>query len=265
MRLARPLLFAFALLAGLVPVAGALFSNSAKAQTIISDPETCRRRAEASPQQTLPLAKAWEEAGGGNAARHCIAYTLSLTGEWRGAAHIFSSLADEMNGFYRKHPDSDLAGTVAPLYGQAAQAWLQADEPEKALAALDSALALKPKDESLHIDRLVALGQSGDFEGAVSESDAILDLDPKSSDAWLYRAGALREMGLPDQALDAIGEAMRLKPDDPAILLERGSIRRAAGDGPGARADWQKVLDVAPATPEATLAGKNLSMLRKGS
>ena len=264
MRLARQSLLVLTVLASGLLLPGTLLPGSASAQAIISDSETCRRRAEAGPQQALPLARAWEEAGGGNAARHCIAYALSLSGDWRGAAHIFSSLADEMNGFYRQHPDSDLASTVAPLYGQAAQAWLQADEPEKALTAIDAALAITPKDESLHLDRLVALGKSGDFEGAVAESDKVLDLDPKSSDAWLYRAGALREMGLPDQALEAIGEAAKLKANDPAILLERGSIRRALGDGPGAREDWQKVQDLAPGTPEATQASKSLSMLRKG-
>ena len=45
------------------------------------------------------------------------------------------------------------------------------------------------------------------------------------------------------------------------LLLERGSVRLRAGDGEGARADWQRVVEVAPDTDQAAAAAARLARL----
>ena len=51
------------------------------------------------------------------------------------------------------------------------------------------------------------------------------------------------------------------EPDNAEGLLERGILRRLAGDEAGARDDWLKVLALAPEGPAAVDARANLERL----
>ncbi len=54
---------------------------------------------------------------------------------------------------------------------------------------------------------------------------------------------------------------MTLDPNAVAGLLERGNIRRLKGDRAGAQSDWQRILQLAPTSPEAQAAKDNLKRL----
>jgi regulator of sirC expression with transglutaminase-like and TPR domain len=72
---------------------------------------------------------------------------------------------------------------------------------------------------------------------------------------------AYRYLETYDLAAELIEEALRLEPDNPDALLERGIIRRLNDDKEGARADWTRVVELAPDSPPAEAARKNLDAL----
>ncbi len=256
-----------ALLASILGSA-ALAPLPAHAQTLITDPATCARRAFAEPAQTLTLARAWEEAGGGNAARHCAALALMAGGEYRQAGDLLAALAAEMAAdpalANAPQPAADDAPTRerVRVHAQAAQAFQAAEETDKALAQIDAALALAGRNVDLLLDRAVIAGGAGRYPEALETLDRAAAIAPKRVEIWLYRAGALRALGLPGEAAIEIEQALQLKPKDPAALLERGAIRRATGNLAGARADWQAVRQLDPGGPLAAEAEANLGMLR---
>ena len=55
--------------------------------------------------------------------------------------------------------------------------------------------------------------------------------------------------------------ALKLAPDNPDGLLERGILRRLKGNDAGARADWLRAARLAPETPTAAAAQANLARL----
>jgi regulator of sirC expression with transglutaminase-like and TPR domain len=244
----------------------ALQSAAAHAQTLITDPATCARRAFAEPEQTLPLAKAWEEAGGGNAARHCVALALMAHGDFLQAGERLAALANEMTtppteASAAPPVDATRTHEAVRMHAQAAQAFQAANEPDRALAQIDAAIALAGNSVDLLLDRAVIAGTAGRYEDALHTLDNAAAIAPHRADIWLFRAGALRAMGLSSEAAVEIEQALKLKPNDPAALLERGAIRRILGDAPGARADWQAVQTLDAGSPLAREAAANLRML----
>ena len=67
-----------------------------------------------------------------------------------------------------------------------------------------------------------------------------------------------------DQAATAVDRALELAPDNAEALLERGIIRQLRGDVRGARADWERTIEVAPDSAAADLAQQNLALNEAG-
>jgi len=67
-----------------------------------------------------------------------------------------------------------------------------------------------------------------------------------------------------EDARAAADRALALDPDHPEALLERGILRQAAADPDGARADWLRLLRIAPESAAADLAAQNLELLDAG-
>jgi len=55
-----------------------------------------------------------------------------------------------------------------------------------------------------------------------------------------------------------------LAPDNAEALLERGILRQLRGDSGGARADWQRAIQLAPDTMAADLAAQNIQLNELG-
>ena len=77
----------------------------------------------------------------------------------------------------------------------------------------------------------------------------------------VFRAAARRHLGDLQRALEDVELVLALAPDRIDALIERGILRQIAGEPGGARADWLKVLETAPATPAAELARRHLEAL----
>lgn len=195
------------------------------------------------------FADGWEAGGGGDDARHCAALALLALDETEAGADRLEDLA--------RRSTADPAVRAA-LFAEAANAWMLADDADRAYGAATMALTLAPDDPALAVDRAVALGALRRWAEALEDLDRAVALAPSRPDAWVLRAGAERRLGRMAEAERDVAKALALAPDDADALLERAALRRAKGDIKGARADWERVVQVADDAGTADLARRNL-------
>ena len=91
-------------------------------------------------------------------------------------------------------------------------------------------------DSSFHFRRGVSCYHVADFESAVNEFSKVLNFDPDSVDAYLYRALATDECGDPDDLRTDLETILRLDPESGqghfarAWMLFNENIRKAEQD-----------------------------------
>lgn len=193
--------------------------------------ERCLSMVKSDPRDANTEAERWHTEGGGAAALHCDALALV-------AMHRYAEAGERL----------DEAALAAPakahdvrqaLYDQSGNAWLLANRPEKAEAALDAALALTPHDEDILFDRARARAARRNWAGAEADLSLLLSIDPNRADAYVLRASARHAEGRLAEANIDIARALQVYPDYPEALVERGAMKFEEGDVKGARADWQ--------------------------
>lgn len=205
------------------------------------------------PDDGFENAIAWRDSGGGAPAKHCVAVALFAQGYFAEAAVRLETLEAEER-------------TLAPslrtgLLGQAGLAWHAAGELVRAEAVLARALALNLNDIDILIERSLVRADKTFYISAIEDLDRVLKLKPDHADALTFRAAAHRKLREFDLAAKDIERALKGTPDHLPALLERGLLRLHAGDERGARADWLRVLALAPDSPAADAARYNLEQL----
>jgi Flp pilus assembly protein TadD len=217
------------------------------------------------------------------AAEHLI--HASPTISWADRAHLiqtldFTSLYDEglhaglteeefgatLDGLYRNQftyqhwrrvPVERLVAVVARFpQSDALRAYLwniaREQERRDVLTALEEAARRMGRD--VEADGLIRAGEAafadGDAAAAARSFMAAAERMPTSATAWSNLAVALHALHHAD-AGEAVEHAVFLAPDDPDARLNRGSIRLARGDWPGAVADASHVVALQPGNPDA--------------
>ena len=218
--------------------------------------DSCLTQARRDPAAALNTAQTWRDAGGGFPAEHCAAIALIGLKRYSAAAQRLEALAGAM----MTEPPALRGGAL----DQAGQAWLLADQPDRAKAAFDAALSFDPHNAEFLIDRSEALADAGHYWEAIDDLNHALMLAPDNVDALIFRASAYRHVGGTDALVLALADADRaltLAPDSVSGRLERGNIRRLKGDTAGAAADWQRVIALAPQSEAARDAQYNLAQI----
>ncbi|MAY67940.1 MAG: hypothetical protein CMM77_12535 [Rhodospirillaceae bacterium] len=211
--------------------------------------QKCMTLARRRPQDGFEMAIGWRSLSGGDAADHCAAVALIELEQYGEAAKRLERLAQI---------SIEEPAVKAGLYDQAGQAWLLEGRPEDATRAFTSAIALKPGDPDLLVDRAQAWAARGDYDAADTDLSAALNLTPSRSDVYALRASARRFLDRRADAMADANTALELDPGNPEALLERGILRRLKGDDAGARADWMKILNAMPNSAAAGPARQNI-------
>ncbi|MES1158902.1 MAG: tetratricopeptide repeat protein [Terricaulis silvestris] len=121
---------------------------------------------------------------------------------------------------------------------------------EDAIAAFAEVLRRDPRNADAHFNRARALMLLERQAESVAGFDAGLDLREDAS--ALHQRGLLRHaMGQPDLALADFEHALRLRPDDPAIAIDRGAALSELGRRREALAVFDAVLARQPQHPDA--------------
>lgn len=187
--------------------------------------------------------------------RACLGLALAQQGEFTAAAPAFEEAARV----------SELArdGLAARYWAQAGNAWLAGQEPAKARAALNAALAsgtltgLERGEAAL--DRARALVALGDLPTARADLDLALKDAADDPLAWLLSATWARRTGDLSRAKADIAQALRRAADDAQVQLEAGNIAAASGDEAGAKAAWGEAVRIAPDKPAGQSAAQALT------
>ncbi len=212
----------------------------------------CMVLAREAPKEALDAAEDWLNVGGGVPAEHCVAVALMGLDQAAEAGRRLEGLAEKALVEPR---------VKAGLLAHAGQAWMLADDPERARAAFSMALLLDPHDPDLYVDLARALAGVGDYEAAEKELTKVLRRIPFHVDALVFRASARRYLDKLDMAAQDVERALNLSPTHLDGLLERGIVRRLTGNDKGARDDWMWILRMAPESPAADAARANLERM----
>ncbi len=213
--------------------------------------DQCIELAMREPEIGFERAIAWRDLGGDVPARHCVAVALYGLGQFGEAALRLERLAQE-------NADPNLR---VSLLGQAGNAWLMAEEFERAHAALSAGLDLAPFNFDLLVDRSLVYAAAENYWDTVDDLNRALDINPDNAEALVFRASAYRYLDSLELAEDDVNRALALRSDHVAAYLERGNIRRLNGDKEGAREDWLETIRIAPNSPAAEAARRNLERL----
>jgi tetratricopeptide (TPR) repeat protein len=159
------------------------------------------------------------------------------------AAHLLRSPRDA-NDAYNGAEKAGGKKLVETLVWRA-DLFLDKYDPGDAGAVVKDALKLAPRDPRAHVMMArVKLENAMDFEGAESEVNQALEVNPNLPEAYFVRAGlALRDMDI--AAADAAADkGLAVDPTDLELLSMKAAIRFLADDKPGFEAMKAKVFSL---------------------
>jgi len=250
-KIVSPALFA-SLMAIVLP---AVAQQSLQGSTVLQDAayQDCLSLVRRNPEDGFSQAQLWQATGGGLPAQHCAALALVEMRHYGDAADRLEKLLPLAE---KQAPHLTVA-----LLDQAANAWLLAEQPQRAKQLLDIALKAAPETGDLLIDRALALAALNDYAAAKRDLDLAIRVDPTREDALALRASARRQTGDMTGALEDAETALAIQPRMPEALLERGILRLNKGDKTGARRDLLEVRLIAPDSPAAISAGQYIEQM----
>jgi Flp pilus assembly protein TadD len=93
--------------------------------------------------------------------------------------------------------------------------------------------------------------QAGQFVEAQNAYAEVLGADPNHAEAWRLMSLLANQFGRPDLALDWIGKAVALRPDNPRFLFSEAVALQGAGRTVEAEARYREVLTLDPNLADA--------------
>lgn len=218
----------------------------------------CLALTRSDPAQAIATAQAWRVENGGTGALHCLALAQFARRDFAAAFAAFDGAvaASQTAG----------DGQAIVLLGQAADAALAVDQPERALTYLDRALAsggeltaLSPRAEAaLRVTRAEALVDLKRDKDAAVDLARATSLDSTVADGWLLRATLARRMGDMALAESAILKAAEQTPESAEVQYEAGLIAAVKGNIDLAKAAWTAATNVDPDSVAGQAAAKAL-------
>jgi tetratricopeptide (TPR) repeat protein len=241
----------FALVLLLPALAAHAAPGTADATAASAHYQRCLALGRADPAAALTDANSWSHSGGGVPAEHCAA--MALVG-----LHHYAEAGPQLDALGRRKDTP--AGLRAALFDQAGNAFLLAGDGAHAVASFSAALTLTASDSDLYADLARAQALQKNWNEVVLDLNAALTLAPKRADLLVLRASAHRALGQIPVALADIQAALMMK-RDPGALVERGLLKRQAGDLGGARGDFRAALAASPSPAVAAEAKENLDAI----
>lgn len=161
-------------------------------------------------------AEQWLNEGGGAPALHCRAVADLAAGHPRLAAVRLMEIGDR--------DDAGDTLTRARIYGQAALAFLEADDGEDAEGALNAAYALAPEGGELNLIAGKVYVTRGKNQAAVDAVTAAEKQGLASAAGFVARARAYIALQQPRSAADDVVNALSLDPMNVDALTLRGDL-----------------------------------------
>lgn len=180
-------------------------------------------------------AERWASEGGGAPALHCLAIADLSAGFPKLAAVRLAEIAERS--------DAGDMRARARLLAEAAFAWLEAGERDKAQASVDEAREIAPLLPELDFVAAKVFAASEKWQAAADAVTRAEKAGVTAPEAYVIRARAHRKLGRDPDAANDIVAALTLDPYDLDALVMRGELQQAGinieayyGDAGGAAA-----------------------------
>ena len=134
----------------------------------------------------------------------------------------------------------------AEFYNLRGVAWSKLDEPEKAREDWQRASELRPRDADPHMNRGVDHLRRNETAQAVETFEAALVLDAENATIHSNLGMALEKAGELDRAIDQYSRAIALRPDYAIAFSNRGYAHLRRGDHDKAIADCERAFEIDP-------------------
>lgn len=211
--------------------------------------QSCLVLAYQAPEQALKTARDPFSGLTEPEALHCRAEARLSAGDYSAAAVLFEQVPLQM--------PLDAAEDQAFLWAQAAFAWEQAGDSDKALLALDRLIASLPKYAGGYTYRASLLGRMNDYQTAIKTLKLGLEIIPNSGLIQVYLATAYRRDGQLQLAAETLSVARNAEGTPPDLyLLEFGLIEVSRGSFGAAKDAFNQLIDYYPQS-EAIQSAKN--------
>jgi tetratricopeptide (TPR) repeat protein len=148
-------------------------------------------------------------------------------------------------------------------YFMRAAAYEAKKDYDKSIADLDEAIRLDASRGDFYMLRGVVFGQKGDFDRAIVELDQKVKLDPNSTQGYSKRAELYRQKKDYERAAADYGEVIKLEPDKANGYIDRGWIYVLKNDLDRAMNDFTAALKIHENDASA-LVGVGVVKSRKG-
>lgn len=150
------------------------------------------------------------------------------------------------------------AETPAPATGQQQRPLDQAR-----VQALRATAEQNPRNAAVRVELGNLYFDAEQYPDAISWYEEALKLDPKNADVTTDLGVAYYYLNQPDRALQQFKDALEIDPRHAKTLLNQGIVLAfGKQDLKGAAASWEKLVEVAPSSPEAVQARRALDGLR---
>lgn len=202
----------------------------------------CTALVKTNAKKAVSTASEWRVRGGGILARQCLGLAYVELGQWVSAAAAFEQAA--------RDSETVQDPRRADFWVQSGNAWLAAEQPDKARIAFGNALAtthLTPELRGeVHLDRGRAAVALDDLPGARTDIDKGLELVPRDPFAWYLSSALALKQGQMARAVSDIAKAVELAPDDAAVLLQAGTVAGTTGDVASAKRYYERTVRLSP-------------------
>ena len=196
-----------------------LLALEAASQPVASRYDDCVALVAADLDLGRLAAQQWVDAGGGANARHCLAIADLQAGFPKLAAVRLQDIAE------RRDAGDDLIR--ARLLSQSAEAWLEADDPDQALAALERAFELAPDAGELHLKAVKVFAAQENWQGVIDAVGAAEEAGFSTAEAYVLRGRAHKAFGSFETAAQDVVNALTLDPVNLDALVLRGELQQA--------------------------------------
>ncbi len=143
---------------------------------------------------------------------------------------------------------------LAVAHANRGEVYREKGDLDKAMADLDQALTLDPRNANAAYNRGLAYRAKGEHDSAIQDFDLAIKLDPKNA-ATIYnsRSHANYEKRDYERAIQDLNQAIRLNPRYTLAIYNRGMAYRAKGEPERAVPDYHLVLKMSPSDAMPTI------------
>lgn len=163
------------------------------------------------------------------------------------------------------NPSEIDSSRLSSAYSFRGSAYHNLEEYNKAIADINKAIELDPKNADLYQYRSTSRYFLKDFEGAVADFSKVIEIKPDSCDIYLLRS-RIFQVVLKDEkkaiadlkkAVEICTKNIQKIPNNPRNYLYRSAARKLLGDTKGAEEDRQKAKQLTDEDPSLIMEGQD--------